>query len=543
MENKITPKILIVDDRPENLLVLESLLEGPELEIVRAESGNEALALMLEHEFALVLLDVQMPVMDGFETAEIMRSNEKNMYIPIIFVTAISQEQKYVFKGYEKGAVDYLFKPLDENILKSKVTVFLDLYRQRKVLEDTVAHLARANQQLIQQQKSVIEEERLKLLLQMAGATADEMNQPMTALLGGLELMDEHLDSPKLLREDIVMVQQAGNRLKKTIKQIQNVRKDAKDPADKDDIINLDQKISILSVEDSLEYFRLLKQIIGKKENIQLVNACDIVSAHEKLSAETFDLVLLDHELPDGTAFDFFKMLRKVEYTVPVVIITGQGDEVLAAQLLQSGADDYLPKMKINKENLFNSIENAMERHRLKQEVRVTMQQMALMATTDSLTGLYNRRYFTEILKRDAVRVERYPSDLSICMMDLDLFKNVNDSYGHPAGDVVLAEVAKLFKACLRTADCLCRYGGEEFAAIFSHTSGDDASAVCERLRKTVADHIFIYNEFRIYITLSIGIAHAGLKQKQTAGELLEQADRALYRAKEAGRNRVVCIP
>ena len=128
-------KILIVDDQPANLLSLEMQLESPDLTIIKASSGNEALTQTLKHEFALVLMDVQMPEMDGFETAELMRSNPKTRNIPIIFVTAISKEQKHVFKGYESGAVDYLFKPLDVDVLKSKVNVFLELRRQQIQLQ------------------------------------------------------------------------------------------------------------------------------------------------------------------------------------------------------------------------------------------------------------------------------------------------------------------------------------------------------------------------------------------------------------------------
>ncbi|CAM2070410.1 Response regulator [Sulfidibacter corallicola] len=141
-------ELLIVDDRPENLLALEAILEHPSLDIVRATSGNEALSLMLKHDFALVLLDVQMPGMDGFETAQLMRGYEKTRHIPIIFVTAINKEQKFVFRGYEAGAVDYLFKPLDPNILKGKVNVFLDLYRQREAKKHLMAELERSNREL-----------------------------------------------------------------------------------------------------------------------------------------------------------------------------------------------------------------------------------------------------------------------------------------------------------------------------------------------------------------------------------------------------------
>ena len=128
--------VLLVDDKPENLLALEGILKSLPVKLYSATSGNEALALVLEHDFALVLLDVQMPEMDGLETAELMRGIEKTKNIPIIFLTAIHKDQKHIFKGFELGAVDYLFKPLtDTEILKNKVGTFIDLYKQKNLLE------------------------------------------------------------------------------------------------------------------------------------------------------------------------------------------------------------------------------------------------------------------------------------------------------------------------------------------------------------------------------------------------------------------------
>ena len=136
-----TVSILIVDDRKENLMALSSLLESPEVEIVSAESGEEALGKTLDHEFALVLMDVQMPGMDGYETAELMRGNKKNRNIPIIFVTAARKDDVCIFKGYDTGAVDYLFKPLEPIVLKSKVDVFLELHRQNIALKEKTQEL------------------------------------------------------------------------------------------------------------------------------------------------------------------------------------------------------------------------------------------------------------------------------------------------------------------------------------------------------------------------------------------------------------------
>ncbi|WP_028238131.1 hybrid sensor histidine kinase/response regulator [Stutzerimonas azotifigens] len=127
--------LLIVDDLPENLLALNALLQAPGLKVHQAESAEEALELLLRHEFALAILDVQMPGMDGFQLAELMRGTERTKHIPIVFVSAAGRELNYAFKGYESGAVDFMHKPLDAHTVRSKVNVFVDLYLNRKRLD------------------------------------------------------------------------------------------------------------------------------------------------------------------------------------------------------------------------------------------------------------------------------------------------------------------------------------------------------------------------------------------------------------------------
>ncbi|GBD95318.1 MAG TPA: hybrid sensor histidine kinase/response regulator [Nitrospirae bacterium] len=193
--------ILIVDDRPENLLALEALLEGPAQNIVKATSGNAALGLMLEYDFALVLLDVQMPDMNGFETAELMRGNERTKYVPIIFVTAISKEQKYIFKGYEVGAVDYLFKPLDPDILKSKVNIFLELHRKaaelkgaHEVIESEHKEVEKAYAELKATQAKILQQEKMASIGQLAAGVAHEINNPMGFISSNLGTLGKYVN-------------------------------------------------------------------------------------------------------------------------------------------------------------------------------------------------------------------------------------------------------------------------------------------------------------------------------------------------------------
>jgi signal transduction histidine kinase len=162
--------ILLVDDRPENLLALEAILEPLGQELIRANSGPEALKRVLEMEFAVILLDVQMPGMNGFEVAEIIKSRERSRTIPIIFLSAISKEDAYVFKGYSMGAVDYVFKPFNPDVLRSKVAVFVDLFMKQREIQ-------RQGDLLRESQKRELELEHRTSLLETEARSAAKLSQ------------------------------------------------------------------------------------------------------------------------------------------------------------------------------------------------------------------------------------------------------------------------------------------------------------------------------------------------------------------------------
>jgi len=188
-------KFLLVDDVPENLVALEALLRRDGLEILNARSGAEALELLLVHEVALALLDVQMPEMDGFELAELMRGTEQTKHIPIIFVTAGARDPRRVFKGYETGAVDFLFKPVDPHVLKSKADVFFELYRQRRDLANS-----------------------LRLNEMFVGILGHDLRNPLGAMLTGAELLE--LDASDDQKRTLRRMSAAGQRMTEMIEQM-----------------------------------------------------------------------------------------------------------------------------------------------------------------------------------------------------------------------------------------------------------------------------------------------------------------------------------
>jgi two-component system, cell cycle response regulator len=550
MEN---PKILLVDDRRENLIALEAVLQSSDLDILLAESGNEALKYFLDHEFALVLLDVQMSDMDGFETAQLIRSREKTYNTPIIFVTAVSTDKHFEYSGYEKGAVDYLPKPINEIILKSKVNIFVDLYRQRKAAEKAYAELKvvteelqQSNRMILENQKSIVEEERLKLLLQIAGATAQEMTDPLDMILQGLDSLKNHAEQFKDhcagIMEDLERIREAGVSLRGIVGRIQQIPATGELPATNGFQSLSGRDFAILCIEDDEIFFGLLVQMMKPFPRIVMKHAQTCSAAERILSGEsTPNLLLLDHALPDGDSFSIMSFLKRRNLDIPVAIITGQGDEVVASKVIKAGAIDYIPKTEVKRERLFECIQLAIEQSNVKQEMKKAMTVIADMARKDSLTGLYNHRYFLESLQKEVMREARYRTGLSLCMIDIDFFKSINDTFGHTAGDKVLKELAELMEQTMRETDVLCRYGGEEFAIIFTNTMKEGAYKTCIRFRQAVERHIFVHEGFEIRLTISIGLSGYDPESKDSATTFVERTDKELYRAKAEGRNRV-CI-
>jgi signal transduction histidine kinase len=267
-------KLLIVDDLPENLLALEALIRQDNRIIFQASRGEDALNLLLEHDFALAILDVQMPGMNGFELAEIMRSTDKTRHVPIVFVTAAGKESNYAFKGYETGAVDFLYKPLDIEAVKSKVNVFVELYLQRQETRRQVQALekSRQEQELLVQELQATQSElqnAVRMRDDFMSMVAHELRTPLNTLFLEAQLRKMQLDRGNTAFFDTAYLQKMVARDKL---QVQNMVRLIDDMLDVTRLRN--NRLSIRPSEVNLPM--LLERVVGNLANQAASSGCSI---------------------------------------------------------------------------------------------------------------------------------------------------------------------------------------------------------------------------------------------------------------------------
>ncbi|MDM8541546.1 response regulator [Desulfococcaceae bacterium HSG9] len=267
--------ILLVDDRPENLQALEGVLESPELNLVKVLSGEDALRQLLKHDFALILLDVRMPGLDGFQTAELIQGREKTRNVPIIFVTAEYKSIEHVIQGYALHAIDYIVKPFNRQILKAKVSVLVELYKNRKQVE----------QQAEQLHKSIQHIEKANLRLQEAesarsrflSSMSHELRTPLNGILGFTDLLSEQFFGP-LNEKQLTYV----NQIDSSGKHLLDLINDLLDMA-KIDAGAVELEPSKFNIAEAIQTTTTMMKMLFKKKNITLAT-------------------MIEPELPDITA-------------------------------------------------------------------------------------------------------------------------------------------------------------------------------------------------------------------------------------------------
>jgi two-component system, cell cycle response regulator len=262
--------------------------------------------------------------------------------------------------------------------------------------------------------------------------------------------------------------------------------------------------------------------------------------ARAMLAAEPWDLAVLDRKLPDMDGLDLCKELRtnpdmRMRY---IIMLTGKDEQEDKIEGLESGADDYVTK-PFQLPELLARIRAGKRIVDLQKELLESNRRLELLSVTDGLTKLHNHRYFQDELAKKFEESQRYERPLSLAMIDIDFFKKVNDTYGHAVGDEVLKAVARLYENSVRSTDLVARYGGEEFAVMMPETDLADAEVSAEKIRSIIESAPIATQAGPLPITVSIGLASVPRSRIHSAKELIVAADKALYRAKRAGRNQV----
>ncbi len=287
----------------------------------------------------------------------------------------------------------------------------------------------------------------------------------------------------------------------------------------------------VLLVDDS-KTMRLNMRRMLNLMNLTVDEVENGQQALDRLEEQKYDLLLLDYEMPELDGIQTLQQLRRhhSKLRLPVIAISAMEQQETVVLFLKAGANDFINK-PFSREEFLVRVNNQLD-------MLDAAQRIERLAITDPLTGLYNRNFLYEMLPLMIAEAHRYEKPLSLIILDVDHFKQFNDTWGHDVGDLVLKHVAKLLQNNIRSADIPCRYGGEEFVIVLPDTHLENAVRAAEKIRNVVEDTPLVLEDQPepLRVTLSLGVAE--LKKEDTLDTLIKRADQALYAAKRGGRNR-----
>ncbi|MCL2473506.1 MAG: PleD family two-component system response regulator, partial [Alphaproteobacteria bacterium] len=448
----MSARILIVDDVPLNLKLLSAKLAMEYYVVETAHNGAEAIEKSLNFRPDIILLDVMMPDMDGFEVCHKLKENPETAFIPIIMVTSLTDTENKI-RGLEAGAEDFLTKPIND-----------------------IALMARIRSSL--RTKTIVDEWRSREQTTIALSNLD------SASSGG-ELNITH--------SNILVVD--------------------------------DGQLNINFIKHALYVLRPTIIEISSIKEIQDITEKSMI-----------DLVLSNLNLKHEDGLTVCPTLRSMPLTrhVPVLLIAREPDTEKVVKGLDLGANDYLIE-PLDEQELFARVKSQLRHKKYYEILRSGVEQNIMFSFVDPLTSAFNRRYLDAHLPRALQMSKTQKKPLSMLMLDIDFFKKINDTYGHGTGDEVIRSVSGYIANSTRPSDFLVRMGGEEFVVVMPETRLDDAFKVADRIRRNIEKDKVTHEGNAVEVTVSIGVAEAS--ESSSVESLFEAADKALYMAKEGGRN------
>lgn len=452
----MSARILVVDDLLPNVRLLEAKLEREYYDVTTAQNGKEALESVIQYPPDIILLDVMMPEMDGFEICRRLKHDPKTADIPVVMVTALSDIDDRV-QGLNAGADDFLTKPINDLALFARIRSLVRL-------------------------KSMTDELKLR----------DQTGQE----LGFDEVKHKRLQDTSHAK--ILVIDDDNSQAK----QIQ------------------ERLATSLKMEVMVEAV--------PKEAVKLSERID------------FDLIIVSTQLRSDDGLHLCAHLRSQEKTrtTPLLIIIEDDNMDLMVKGLDMGINDYLIT-PIDSNEVLARVNIQVRRKRYQDALKATQQESLSLAILDQLTQVYNRHYMDSHSQRLLQAALHNNKSLSVMMLDVDHFKQVNDQYGHLSGDEILKHIPLCILKNIRPTDLLARYGGEEFVVMLPDTSVKQAADVAERIRKAIDEYVFAIpvDPKQLHCTVSIGVST--IVEGDTVQTLISRADKALYHVKNTGRNKV----
>ena len=453
-------RVLVVDDVEANVKLLEAKLSSEYFDVLTAYNGPNALEIAETELPDVILLDVMMPRMDGFEVCRQLKANRRTVDVPVVMVTALSDTANRL-RGLEAGADDFLTKPVNDVALFARVR---SLVRLKRMMEEL------------------------------------RVREGICSKFGG---------------GDTPVSEDTG-------------------PA----------RIMIVD-DDEFAVARMTETLLPIANSVTRASTC---TEAWMLLAPDIELIIASVSTPGGDALRLVTQCRANETSrqLPILLIADDTDLPRLAKGLDLGANDYLVR-PVDRNELLARTATQVRRKRLQNRLDENYRNSLELALTDELTGLYHRRYLFVHLDELIQRVNQDGINAAVLLFDIDNFKQVNDTYGHAAGDDVLRELAARTTHCVRSVDLVARRGdgaGDEFVVVMPEIDITIAAGVAERLRAEVAREPFTIKSDgrKLSVTISIGVA-AAATGSDDRDRLLSRADDALYAAKTRGRNCVIVRP
>lgn len=453
-------KILVVDDIPFNVSLLKAQLEGQYYIVITAANGIEALEQTRSHKPDLILMDVMMPVMDGYEATKLIKSDPSLYSIPIVLVTALDAIEDKI-KGLKNGADDFITKPINDRTLIIRIK---SLLRLKALIDELVL--------------------RNQTIIQLGGSNAIPF------------------------------------------------------PGDYKDFSI--KGMNVLLLDDDIGEIKKIENLLSSHGvKVEVFNK--VQTAYENALHKDYDLLIVNVHMTEEDGLRFCSYISHEEHlrSLPILTIVDENNTSIMDKAFELGASDCISTpVEINE--LFARCYTQLRRKQYQDALANLFKDAAKLSIVDSLTGLFNRRYFDVYVPKIMKDIQSKSKNLFLLILDIDFFKRINDNYGHQAGDKVLQHFAEILKKEIRSHDTCARIGGEEFVVVLSDIELDLAKEVAERIRKTVeAEKISINDSQSISITCSIGMSN--MLPEDDINSLMVKADKSLYKSKTSGRNMLTC--